>query len=441
MTRNDIDLKKFQGKKRVFVKVAGTTGICRAYVWNEKRGQYAPPPRGHLYFARRWEPIEFGGKRRAGQYFASIDEARAWQSHCSPSNPDPGVPKGAADSAASEYPTFGEVYADWKQRHYPTLAPTTQVNYDRYWRLYLRKLETVSMPTLTSRVVDDWLAWLRATFAEVKTPTPRRAFLHELKALSVVVNHYREFWDDATFVNPLKRRHRQNVVVRRAVREASKDITRDEFVRFQAELAAMNPNGPMYAALATVQYFQALRISEVVALHWEDVTFDPTDPRNSRLTVRRHARYMRQKGREDHIAPGFKNSNARMPVKEQPLFPEAHEALRSVQPRGVAGLIFRSTKGTLLRYQVIQNAFNRAFARAGLPYTATHILRHGGTRKLYNATGDLSVAQQLLGNADYKTTLVYAQREKKALTSVAHEQWDRYDASKDAGSTWFKSGN
>jgi site-specific recombinase XerD len=44
---------------------------------------------------------------------------------------------------------------------------------------------------------------------------------------------------------------------------------------------------------------------------------------------------------------------------------------------------------------------------------------------VYNETGDLAVAQQLLGNADLETTLVYAKRQKSALTKVAATHWER----------------
>ena len=91
----------------------------------------------------------------------------------------------------------------------------------------------------------------------------------------------------------------------------------------------------------------------------------------------------------------------------------------------------------MLKYQSIQNAFNAAFQKAGLPYTGTHVLRHGGVRAVYNAIGDLAIAQQLLGNSDYKTTLVYAQREKQALTKMVHGAWDVHEA----GCKWLQTEN
>jgi site-specific recombinase XerD len=77
----------------------------------------------------------------------------------------------------------------------------------------------------------------------------------------------------------------------------------------------------------------------------------------------------------------------------------------------------------------ISSRFNRAFQRAGLPYTGTHILRHGGTRVVLNSTGDLSIAQQALGNRDMKSTLVYAQRDKQALNGLFKQRWREHENS------------
>ena len=52
-------------------------------------------------------------------------------------------------------------------------------------------------------------------------------------------------------------------------------------------------------------------------------------------------------------------------------------------------------------------------------------MRHGGCRRVFNEVAELSIAQQLLGNSDMKTTLVYAKRQASALTKVVHGYWDR----------------
>lgn len=52
-------------------------------------------------------------------------------------------------------------------------------------------------------------------------------------------------------------------------------------------------------------------------------------------------------------------------------------------------------------------------------------MRHGGCRRIYNENEDLSLAQQLLGNSDLKTTLLYAKRQASALTQVSEKHWEK----------------
>lgn len=98
--------------------------------------------------------------------------------------------------------------------------------------------------------------------------------------------------------------------------------------------------------------------------------------------------------------------------------------LKSVFKVGARGLVFGRDANIPLTYRQIQSAYDQAFHKAGLPYRGTHVLRHGGCRRVYNATGgDLALAQQLLGNADLQSTLVYAQRDKGALKSLVADSW------------------
>ena len=210
-----------------------------------------------------------------------------------------------------------------------------------------------------------------------------------------------------------------------------KDIKEKEFFLFRDVLKKLyfkdefKERGEIMAALASVQYYQAYRISEAAALHWEDVYLDYQNPENSRLKVVRAVFWPRRKDLQSYVKEGFKNDESNDGVKEHPMFPETFEILSSLHRPGATGLIFH-IHGTHLEYRAIQSAYDRAFKCVALPYRGTHIMRHGGCRRVYNQEGgDLAVAQQLLGNSDLKSTLVYAKRDANALTQVAHKHWDR----------------
>jgi integrase len=271
--------------------------------------------------------------------------------------------------------------------------------------------------------VDLWLDELR----EKALLHPNRMTLdHELMLLSILVKSYLEEEDDLQFHFPIKERHWKASILKRKKKLSSKDFTKEEFFRFRNALNAQGRYGWFYAALATVQYFQALRISEAAALYREDVRFNDRAPAFSRLTVKRSLCWTRRKDLPTYMQIGFKNSDSfEDGVKEQPIFPETHDALQVMfqkNPDQKSGLIF-AIDGVPLEYRQIQHAYDYAFKRAGLPYTGTHVLRHGGCRNLYNENGDLSVAQQLLGDKSEQATKVYARRKASALTEVAEAHW------------------
>lgn len=133
----------------------------------------------------------------------------------------------------------------------------------------------------------------------------------------------------------------------------------------------------------------------------------------------------------------LKNSEHIGGAKEQPVFPEVYQMLMAVFPDFEArkGLMFTDEDGKLFEYRQIQRAFDRAFEIAGLDFTGTHIMRHGGCRVLLNETGDRYIAQQHLGNSSLKSTDVYAIREAKALTKAVEKRWEVFPG----GRKWSQS--
>jgi site-specific recombinase XerC len=100
--------------------------------------------------------------------------------------------------------------------------------------------------------------------------------------------------------------------------------------------------------------------------------------------------------------------------------------LKTLVQRQEIGLLF-SNDGKPVEYRTIQHYYNLAFKRAGLPYTATHVLRHGWTREVYNQTPDLAVAKELLGDTSDEAAKVYAIRRAGALTRVSDLMWNEHE--------------
>lgn len=187
-----------------------------------------------------------------------------------------------------------------------------------------------------------------------------------------------------------------------------------------------------YAAFAAImliiQFWHALRISELAALHYEDIFLDFDLPENSVIKIGRKAVYRRDTGVTHNVETSneLKNKNSRMLVdgkKVHRLFPEVFDALKDYWTPEKKGLLFKDEDGKILTYKLIYNLYTSAFKKAGLSYTGTHVLRHGGTREILNMTGDVTISQQHLGNASLNTTLVYAQRDRAAFDGVVKDLW------------------
>ncbi len=379
--------------------------------------------------AKRYEPQIGGRLKRVVQFFEKLDDARKWQSWINEEKDQLSVQVNSSarsentGAQTSSGPLFKAVVQEWKKRIFPTLAESTQWQYEKIVRLYFGSLMDLSIHQITSQRLDQWIDELKA---QAKRSTKgRKSFEHELGLLAIVFKYYGDYHEeDMHFRFPIKDRHRKDIWLKVAKSHAPKDLSAEEFERFRKELLK-GPNGELMAVLATVQYFQALRISEAAAIDWEDVRLDAKSPFKSRLMICRSVVWPRKRGFESYVKAGFKNSDSNGGVKEQPLFPEAFEALNAWKGKGSkSGLVFQ-VHGEHLEYRPIQYAYNRAFKQAGLPYRSTHVMRHGGCRNIYNEVPDTAVAQQLLGNTTLQATLVYAKRHAGALTRVAESHWER----------------
>lgn len=405
--------KLYQGKPRIYRPVPGAPRVLRLHVWNPEALEYEP----NGYEARRYETGADGTAIRRKKSFETLEEARFWQRgvespghEMAPSNLDRG-------------PLLAEVIHEWKRRKFPTIAASTQETYKKILDLYMGSLFGVPVRDLTALTIDRWLDEMKDPNHKWIHSKKRKRFKNELKLLSTILGYYEEYYEDPGFRFPIKRRHYEDADLNREKR-TSKDLSLEEFTLFR-ETLRKTPYGKILAPLATVQYFQAQRISETAGLYWEDLNLDKENPSKSRLTVKRIVVWPRVRTTPSYIKDGFKNAEANEGIKEQPLFPEAYQALMELYEENKKGLVFQ-IDGWHLEYRLIQFWYDKSFKMTGLPYRGTHIMRHGGCRNLYNEVPDLAVAQQLLGNSSIKTTTIYAKRHKGALTQVAQAKWAKH---------------
>jgi integrase len=332
-----------------------------------------------------------------------------------------------------ELQTFGEFVDEWKRQCWSKRKPSTQAQYNKLLRLYFGPLIPIPVEGITAKVIDRWIDYLKDEKNQFVHVSTRTGFRHELRLLTTILKYYVEVNDETKFVLPIKRRHRDAILLNKSKEVRHKDLTESEFLKFRDELSK-GKRGQQMAILATVQFYQALRISEAAAIHWEDLRLDSKVPKQSRLRCTKSVYWARTRGTRAQVVHSFKNARANSGVKESPLMPATFTALMRIHSSNAKGLVFADA-GAPLEYRWIQAAYDRAFARVGLNYSATHIMRHGMTRKVYNETGDLALAGQLLGNTTEQSIRVYAKRSTQALNQYVEKKWES-DA--EAGCNWLQ---
>ena len=75
----------------------------------------------------------------------------------------------------------------------------------------------------------------------------------------------------------------------------------------------------------------------------------------------------------------------------------------------------------------VRKTIRQAYARAGLPYTRAHLLRHTMASRLLDGGSSLKEVADVLRHRSLNTTLIYAKLDSRNLTAVALP-WPGYAA-------------
>jgi integrase len=173
-----------------------------------------------------------------------------------------------------------------------------------------------------------------------------------------------------------------------------------ELTRFWQAFDRRHALGQRDYAMARCLTDMALRCHEVADIRLEDI-----DWRAAVLSL-----------------PHTKSQRAdRLPLPEETA-QALLDYLRQGRPVCTSRAVFvyhRAPLGTAVASSTVQDAMERAFVRAGLPWRGTHVLRHTAATRLLQAGCSLKAIADVLRHRSIDTTAIYTKVDLPHLTAVA----------------------
>jgi site-specific recombinase XerD len=179
-----------------------------------------------------------------------------------------------------------------------------------------------------------------------------------------------------------------------------KALKPEEVEQLIRSLGQIGPSQRRADAIVRCALDLGLRSCEIARLHLDDV-----DWQAGTITLRH------TKGRRDDILP--------LPATTG----EAIAAyLRLERPKTVHRAVFArhvAPREQLVGPDLVRKTIRQAYARAGLPHTRSHLLRHTMASRLLAGGSSLKEVADVLRHRSLNTTLIYAKLDSRSLTEVA----------------------
>lgn len=320
--------------------------------------------------------------------FITLYEAKQWQKNFS----------GAAnftDESASEFSTLENVWESMQKNHFPILATNTREIWIRRYAL-LKTLEHLPMDEITPSKITEWVVYWVKHFSNEDYQTGRgksgRCNLNmELNMFVTIFNWYKQneiFEKEAMPLTcPVKRKHRTMGFIKPLPDKRKQIQLQDAFLFFDFLR-------PLYQDLAKMQFFTAGRIGEVAGMQWKNI-----DLQNRRLLIKETCVWDMRLKTFIELKPFPKNKETRAVfiTDEIMVILKHREAFRI--PGN--GFVFH-VEGIPLNYCTIQINYREAQRKSGVPYTGTHILRHGMAKLARQVGGGLDAVLAMTGHKDLK---------------------------------------
>lgn len=291
--------------------------------------------------------------------------------------------------------TLEEVWKKMQEVHFPSLATSTKMVWIRRYEL-LKDLEHLRMNKITPSKITSWVNKQAAYFKSEKYQNGGRGnakrcnMNNELNMFVTIFNWYKsseQFEQEAVLLTcPVKLKHKKMGFIK-PVPDKKRQIDLEDAFLFFEYLR------PLYKNMAMLQFYCAARIGEIAGLQWSNI-----DLKNRRMLIK-HAVIWDSHKKFLELKPFPKNREAR------PVFitDEIKEILEQRLPfkEGNCDYVFHVEKRPINYGAVLVN-YREAQRKSGVPYSGTHILRHGMAKLARKVGGGLDAVIAMTGHKDLK---------------------------------------
>jgi integrase len=375
-----MDERRIMSKKG-YVKVKGAEGIYK----QQNSGKYLAMKK-------------INGKQFQ-MSFETAFEAKQWRKHFDGISY---VAPSESNEDESNFSTLQEVWEVMQQHHFPTLATSTKDIWRRRYEL-LKSLEHLPMDKITPSKINSWVNRNVDYFKSDEYQGSGRGragrcnLNNELNMFVTIFNWYKaseQFEKEAILLTcPVKTKHRKLGFIK-PVPDKKKQID------LQSAFLFFDYLPPLYRELAQMQFYCAGRIGEICGIQWSNV-----DMKNRRMLIKHSCVFHSVNKTFLELKPFPKNKESR------PVFitDEIMELLKKREAFRILGndFVFH-VEGKPINYCTVQMNYRDAQRKSGVPYTGTHILRHGMAKLARQIGGGLDAVMAMTGHKDIKLANHYS---------------------------------
>lgn len=330
------------------------------------------------------------GRRNYQKTFLSLNRAKIWRSKLVKAKPP--SPRKAK---------LKKVWESMQENHFPSLAESTRSIWRRRYHL-LRSLEDFSMEDITTSKITSWVIQnaqdCRLNSERLGKGNSGRCNLNnELNLLVTIFNWYKnseKYEKEAlAVICPVRKKHKEQGFIK-PLPDKRKQINLQDALLFFEELK------PLYKDLALLQFYCAGRIGEIAGLQWSSINLD------QRRMIIKHTCNWSMTSKTFVNLKNFPKNKEPRPVyitQEIAAILQRREAFRLPGNNFVFHV-----NGRPLNYGTIQINYRGAQRKSKIPYSGTHILRHGMAKLARKVGGGLDAVVAMTGHKDLKLANHYS---------------------------------